>query len=175
MSTVYGIVTGWGGRVWIDSALGVGTTVHLHVPEASPADVPVERASARPGGIQPSARRSVLVVEDEDAVRRMVVRILERAGYEVTSVASGAKALEVLRARAVDVLLTDVVMPGMSGRDLVEALEAEGRKPHTIYMSGYTHEIIAERGILEEGDVLLHKPFGAQALLERIEEVLTTS
>ena len=173
LAMVYGIVTGWGGRVWVESKVGLGTTVHVHIPEAE-----TEVVAPRPGPSTTAPRaggqeRTILVVEDEDAVRDMIARILSRAGYEVLKEDSVAGALAVLREREVDVLLTDVVMPGGSGRDLVEMLEAEGRKPLTIYMSGYTHEIIAERGILQEGEILLQKPFSAEALLERIEEVLT--
>ena len=174
LATVYGIVTGWSGRVWVDSEPGRGTTVHLHIPESSADAVPRSFEPTRPLPTLAGSARTVLVVEDEDAVRGMIARILTRAGYEVLTEGSGAAALELLRSREVDVLLTDVVMPGMSGRDLVERLEAEDRKPTTIYMSGYTHEIIAERGILEEGEVLLQKPFGAEQLLERIEEVLAS-
>ena len=174
LSTVYGIATGWNGRVWIESERGVGTTIHLEVPEEE-GRATAQRPAMPRRSPAAAGNKSVLVVEDEDAVRLMIVRILTRAGYEVLAEASGEAALELLRQRDFDVLLTDVVMPGMSGRDLVEALDAEGRKPSTIYMSGYTHEIIAERGILAEGEVLLQKPFGADALLERIEAVVTGS
>ncbi len=116
-----------------------------------------------------SASGSILVVEDEDAVRRFVCDVLRMAGYDVAEAASGAEALETLsRLSSLDLLLTDVVMPGMGGRELAEHLLAERPGLRVLFMSGYAESEIAHQGALTPGTDLLEKPFGSEALLEAV-------
>ncbi|HLF99180.1 MAG TPA: response regulator, partial [Acidimicrobiia bacterium] len=112
---------------------------------------------------------TVLVVEDERGVRTAARRILERAGYRVIEATSGAEALDDHERAHADLLLTDVVMPGgVSGRDLAEVMTARDPNLRVVYMSGYTRDVIAHQGILEDGVHLVEKPFTAGALLDAI-------
>ncbi|MEA2475872.1 MAG: two-component system, cell cycle sensor histidine kinase and response regulator CckA [Actinomycetota bacterium] len=171
LATVYGIVKRVQGGIYADSELGVGTTFVVYFPmtdEQMPAPVeftPIEATNHA---------ATILVVEDEDPVRELIGRILRRDGFDVIDVDSGAKAVEICSAHEgdIDLLLTDVVMPGMSGpqlRDLVHVIRPEMR---VLFISGYTDELIARRGVLEKGESLLSKPFNSQQLLTRVRESL---
>ncbi len=172
LSTVYGIVEQSGGRVRVESAPGKGTAFHVHLPEArsaAPAPPPPAPAARAPRGAG-----SVLLVEDEDSVRLFTSRLLERGGYTVLQAGDAAAALELLHGEAagVDLLLTDVVMPRMSGRVLAERALALRPGLRVLYMSGYTDDALARHGVLEEGVHLIEKPFAPEALLARVHEVL---
>ncbi|HEX2236442.1 MAG TPA: MASE1 domain-containing protein [Actinomycetota bacterium] len=168
LATVYGIVNEAGGGVAVRSEEGAGSTFDVYLPRSEePAGgeegAPGPSASGRPrGGV-------VLVAEDERAVRELVARILTRAGFEVLPAADGAEALEVYGRSGgnVDLLLTDVIMPGLSGRDLANRLGIR-----TVFMSGYTDKVAAEHGFVPDDDVFVQKPFTAQVLLEAVEEAL---
>ena len=112
----------------------------------------------------------ILLVEDEDGVRKVVSRILTRHGYQVTSFSDGVEALEFYRSHlnGIDLLLTDVVMPKTSGKTLSDEATTLNASLKTLYMSGYTDELIAQRGVLAEGENLLQKPFKAEQLLLRV-------
>ncbi|HEX8851826.1 MAG TPA: ATP-binding protein [Gemmatimonadaceae bacterium] len=165
LSTVYGIVKQSGGYIWVYSELGKGTTFKIYLPRlASERDTPGEerRDVALPGGTE-----TILLVEDEDAVRRLARRILEGKGYTVIDARNGADALAAVErhGRKIDLLLTDVVMPGMSGRDLVQRLRARGADFAQLFMSGYTDDEVVRRGVVEEGTRFLQKPFTASGML----------
>jgi CheY-like chemotaxis protein len=173
LSTVYGTVQQSGGHVGITSTPGAGTTVSIalpHVPLPMAAD---DEAAAGHGTGTPLAK-TILVVEDKAQVRVLVRRTLAASGYQVLDVGSGQAALDLLRdgAPPVDLLLTDVVMPQMSGREL--AAEVTRRFPSTrvLYMSGYTAQVIAEDGSLEEGVALIQKPFTPEQLRDRVRQAL---
>ena len=117
---------------------------------------------------------TVLLVEDEDAVRIACRRILERAGFQVVEATDGPQALVALADRPIDLLLTDVIMPGgVTGRDLAERLQAARPGLPVLYMSGYTADVIATRGILEPGVNVVEKPFSSSDLLGKVRELLT--
>jgi PAS domain S-box-containing protein len=172
LATVYGIVTGAGGRIDVYSEPGIGTTVKAHLPAAK--TQPPARAAAPKRG--PSGKgETVLVVEDEPGVRRMAERILTKGGYAVIGTTGGSEAMAICERndRQIDLLLTDVIMPEMLGTELVE--RARGLRPdlRVIYMSGYSHEVLAPQALTENGDSsFIEKPFNARALLEAVRELL---
>jgi two-component system, cell cycle sensor histidine kinase and response regulator CckA len=170
LATVYGIVTGAGGRIEITSRLQEGTTITMHLPIADPeqpgseAAVPVPHA---PDGT------TVMIVEDEDAIRTLTRRILTRQGYEVIDAVNPEHAIELCSAgRRPDLLLTDVVMPGMSGVDLSERLREIEPGLRVLFMSGYTDNVMDRYGLDSTGDKLLQKPFDGRQLLVAVQEAL---
>jgi PAS domain S-box-containing protein len=172
LSTVFGIVKQSGGNITVESEVGRGTTFTIAFPDTSepsliePTEAPRVSASARPA--------TVLVVEDELAVRRVVVLSLRSAGYEVLEAARPDAAIELAKQYAgpIDLLLTDVVMPGMSGRRLSEVIVAERPHLQVLYVSGYTEDAIVHRGVLDPGVHFLQKPFSGSGLLEAVARVL---
>jgi signal transduction histidine kinase/ActR/RegA family two-component response regulator len=172
LATVYGIVTGAGGRVDIYSEPGMGATVKIHLP-ASTAAPPKDAAKheERPAG----SGEVVLVVEDEPDVRRMAERILSKGGYSVIATSGGDEALEVCgqAGQAIDLLLTDVIMPGMLGTELVEQVKALRPALPVIFMSGYSHEVLAPGALAGNGDSsFIEKPFSAGELLRAVHGLL---
>jgi signal transduction histidine kinase/ActR/RegA family two-component response regulator len=170
LATVHGIVTQSGGDIQITSALGKGTTFSIYLPAAEAAHQPTSKRStqASPG------RETILVVEDLEVVRSLVRKILERKGYEVITANSGKEALESVRAltRPVDLLLTDMVMPGMSGRDLCRELHVLYPELRVIYMSGHTQDAALHHEA-ETGQVdFLQKPFSVNTLVETVRQVI---
>jgi two-component system, cell cycle sensor histidine kinase and response regulator CckA len=171
LATVYGIVKQLNGYIACYSEVDHGTTFRIYFPvaadEVGSAASPPKKAGARGEG------ETVLLVEDEEPVRNLVERVLTRSGYKVIPAASAEEALNLYRTPegGADLLLTDVIMPGMSGKELSERLATGDRVP-TLYMSGYTDSIIAKHGILEEGAAFIQKPFNANDLLEKVREVL---
>jgi len=174
LATVYGIVKQAGGHVSIYSTPGLGTVVRVYLPATEDASAaPVEPAAARSAE---GRGETVVVVEDEDAIRRVTERILARAGYRVLSAARGPEALRVLEDHhPVDLLLTDIVMPGMSGSELAERAREMHPGIKVLYVSGYPQQIIASRGVLEEGVALIEKPFVKEAMLRRVRDVIDES
>ena len=172
LSTVYGIVKQSGGYIWVYSEPGKGTTFKIYLPRlAQESDAPGEerRDVALPRGTE-----TILLVEDEDAVRRLARRILEGKGYTVVDARNGADALAAAERHTgkIDLVLTDVVMPGMSGRDLVQRLRARGESFAQLFMSGYTDDEVVRRGVVEEGTRFLQKPFTASAMLVAVREAI---
>jgi signal transduction histidine kinase/ActR/RegA family two-component response regulator len=172
LSTVYGIVKQSGGYVCVRSRPGFGTTFDIYLP---PADCAPPSAMAPPtdapvaGGTE-----TILIAEDEDLVRSVAVRILTARGYSVLAASSGAEALKILARHGgpIDLLLTDVVMPQMSGKMLVERVGTSRPEMRVLYMSGYTDDLIAHHGVLEPGTSLLQKPFTPDSLERKVNEVL---
>ncbi|MEX2570681.1 MAG: PAS domain S-box protein [Gemmatimonadota bacterium] len=172
LSTVYGIIKQSGGYIWVDSELEHGTTFRIYLPRVD-AQV-AERAAEREDEGSLDGSESVLLVEDEMAVRVLVRRVLERAGYQVVEAACGPEALERAADAGIgefDLLLTDVVMPGMSGRELADQLCEQQPDLRVLYMSGYTDEAIVHHGVLDEGVAFLEKPFTPDVLLRRLRAV----
>ena len=174
LATAYGIVKQSGGHIAVESAPGHGTTFRIWLPEVEEAAESAPPVSAPTGAAAPEGSETILLVEDEDAVRGLLREVLESAGYTVLQAASGAEALRVSRAHAgtVDLLLTDVVMPGMGGREVATLLAAQRPGLRVLFASGYTAEAIARHGVLEPGTDLIHKPFTPDALLRRVRERL---
>jgi len=173
LATVYGIVREAGGAVQIYSEPGIGTTVKTYLPATGAAPSVREQPRSAP----PGARgERVLVVEDESGVRRLTERILRCAGYDVVTVASGRDALELCgdRDERFDLLLTDVIMPEMLGPELVERA-LDGRPDlRVLYMSGYSHQMIARQHAGEDV-ALVEKPFTSETLLAGVREALDGS
>jgi signal transduction histidine kinase/CheY-like chemotaxis protein len=175
LATVYGIVKQSGGYVWIYSESGHGTAVKLYFPEVSAAQA--FGASGEHKSSDPAADRgseTILVVEDEDAVRSLTCRILERQGYRVIAAHHGREAVEIASTEPgrIDLVLTDIVMPGMNGRGLVERLAGIRPTIKSLYMSGYTDDDIIRRGFIEPSKSFLQKPFTSEALLQTVRKVL---
>ncbi len=172
LSAVYGIVSQVGGHIDVASQLGLGSTFRVILPMSS---VAVDEQEGRDvEGEVPAGVGTILVVEDEDVVLRLVSRVLESTGYTVLEARSPLEAEEAFAEHGgqVDMLLTDVVMPGMSGHALYMKLHAEQPELRVLFMSGYTEETLIQHGI-EEGDVpFLHKPFKPAQLVAKIQEVL---
>ncbi len=172
LATVYGIVTGAGGRIDIYSEPGMGTTVKVHLPASAKAPRQGEaKSDERPAG----GGEVVLVVEDEPDVRRMAERILSKGGYSVIATSSGDEALKVCGKadQPIHLLLTDVIMPGMLGTELVGQVKALRPELPVIFMSGYSHEVLAPGALAENGgSSFIEKPFSASELLRAVHGLL---
>jgi CheY-like chemotaxis protein len=171
LATVYGIVQQSGGHVFVQSAPDKGTTFDVYFPCV---DAPADEHGKK--GEEPLARgtETVLLVEDEAVLRELVGEMLSSLGYAVVQAANGPDALRIAARSdaAIDLLLTDVVMPGMGGPELAATLGEARPGLHVLYMSGYTHDAMARHGVLESGVVLLQKPFEVATLARRIREAL---
>ena len=171
LATVHGIVTRSGGSVNVYSEVGRGTSFKVYFPRADAAEMVVD---APPPVARPRAgAETVLVVEDAEGLRELARRLLERQGYTVLVAANADEALRLFEQNAsIDVLLTDVVMPGASGPELTRQLVERRPALKVIYMSGYTEETIVQHGVLNPGIAFLHKPFTSETLGRKIREVL---
>jgi two-component system NtrC family sensor kinase len=171
LSSAYGIVEQAGGRLSLESEIGVGTKFRIYLPITdSAAGALEEELAATPTG----GSETILLVEDEDAVRELVSRILVKQGYDVVPYSTGADALAYCRDNLtnVDLLLTDVVMPKMSGKELSEQATTMCVGLKTLFMSGYTDALIAQRGVLATGENLIAKPFKPEKLLSSVRSLL---
>jgi CheY-like chemotaxis protein len=169
---VYGIVKQSGGNVWVYSELGKGTTFKVYLPqieeevdarEELPAQVIMKRGS-----------ETVLLVEDEDMVRKLAGELLEESGYRVLSAGGGEEAISLAtrhKAR-IDLLITDVVMPKISGKEVAEQLKTIHPETKVLFMSGYTDEAIVHHGIVDSTIAFIQKPFSEHALAHKVREVL---
>jgi signal transduction histidine kinase len=173
LATVFGIACRFGGHVTVDTTPGAGSTFHVYLPATD--EVPEVEAPTPPPPADETTGETVLVVEDEPAVRNATRRILQGAGYRVLEAADGQQALAEWSDGAVDLLLTDVVMPGgLSGRELADRLQGQRPGLRVLFMSGYTADTIATRGVLDPGIAVIHKPFTSAELLAKVREVLST-
>jgi PAS domain S-box-containing protein len=172
LSTVYGIVRESGGSIWVFSELGIGTTFKIYFPRLLERTSQAVRAkiSDRPE----AGTEAILLVEDDRSVRRLAVRVLRGAGYEVVEAGDGNEALRSFEQRAGDfqLLLTDVVMPNMSGRQLAERLSRMQPGIKILYMSGYTDNAIERHGVLDPDTAFIGKPFTGKDLSKKVREVL---
>ncbi len=173
LSTVYGIVKQSGGNIWVYSEAERGTTFKLYFPRVTAEAEEYRRAANTlevPGGTE-----TILLVEDADLVRTLARQVLETAGYRVFEAASGDAAIKIcdnINGDRIDLLLTDVVMPGMSGNDMSRILMVKQPGMPVLYMSGYTDDAIVQHGVLEAGINFLQKPFTPIALALKVREVL---
>ncbi|HET8723200.1 MAG TPA: PAS domain-containing protein [Anaeromyxobacteraceae bacterium] len=171
LAIVYGIVRQAGGHVRVRSVPADGTTVDVFLPRAEPG-APQEPAAAP--ARSPSGSGSVLLVEDDASVREAAARALRGAGYDVVAAAGAEEATAAFRAsvRAPAILVTDVIMPGSTGRELADRLRAERPGLQVLFLSGHSHELIGPHGVLEPGVAFLAKPFTASTLLAKVRAVL---
>ncbi len=172
LSTVYGIVKQSGGYIFAQSAAGSGTTFQIYLPRvADPAQhTGTDKHPQGPTG----GSETVLLVEDEESVRELVRETLKARGYAVMEAHDGVSGLRVAEEfkSKIDILITDVVMPGMSGRELAKRITAVRPGIKVLYLSGYTEDAIIHEGVLEVGTAFLQKPFTLQALARKVREVL---
>jgi two-component system, cell cycle sensor histidine kinase and response regulator CckA len=171
MATVYGIVRRAGGSVGVYSEVGKGTAIKVYFPQADPGEPVVEM----PAPLTPphAGAQTVLLVEDEESLRELSKRLLERHGYTALVAADAQEALRLFEEYPlIDVLLTDVVMPGASGPELTRQLVERRPALRVIYMSGYTEDAIVQHGVVKPGIAFLNKPFTSEALGQKIREVL---
>ena len=172
LSTVYGIIKQNHGTIRVDSTPGTGTVFHICLPRhlGETADSPEETVAEKPLG----RGGTILFVEDEPLLLEMGRRMLESMGYRVFSTSSAAEAIELTASgqAPIDLLITDVVMPEMNGRELAERIRAIRPGLRCLYMSGYTADVIADRGVIEEGLQFIEKPFSKKELAARIRDTL---
>ncbi|MCK6549159.1 response regulator [Myxococcota bacterium] len=171
LATVKGIIDELGGTIRVDSTLGEGTTFTIGLPRGGVITAAPAASDAKPRDVR---GLSVLVAEDDDAVRALTTRVLKRRGYDVLTAASGEEALELAtRHRAhLDLLLTDVVMTKMTGRELADAVRQLHPEIRVLFVSGYTDDALIRAGVLPAGNAFLPKPYSAATLTHRIEALL---
>jgi len=172
LSTVYGIVKQSGGNIWVYSEPGHGTTFKIYLPRV---DEPLEQLEkAKKTEEIPQGNETILVVEDDEAVRKLAVRVLEKQGYTALQAKLGEEALNICQQHneTIHLILVDVVMPYLSGHQLIETLKQMRQDFKVLYMSGYTDNAIVHHGILEKGVNYLQKPFTFEGLARKVREVL---
>ena len=171
LATIYGIVTQAGGNVRIYSEIQLGTTVTVLLPVTDQRPPAAERQAGKP---ERGSDELVLVVEDEPAMREVTRRILTRNGYQVIAAANGQEAIEAVTAceEPIAALVTDVIMPGMQGKEVAARISEMRPGIAVLYMSGYTQGLLSAQGILESGINLVEKPFNEAALLQKVSEIL---
>ena len=172
LATVYGAVKQAGGYIWVYSEPGRGSTFKVYLPRIDD-DTPVVEA-ALPAESVAAVTETILLVEDEEAVRRLAGLLLERAGYRVIAAGNAEEAAQIHLAHsgAISLLITDVVLPGSSGPELYQRLSIRDPRLRVVYMSGYTDDAVFRTGRLEPGVAFVQKPFRRQELLQKIREIL---
>ncbi len=179
LSTVYGIIKQSGGYIWVQSEVGKGTTFRIYLPRVAatgePA-VPQVAVAEQLRAVEPGTE-TILLVEDEANLRYLARQFLEKQGYKVIEAADGAVAMQIAVAHegVIHLLLTDVIMPGMNGRELAQRISEIRPNVKVLYMSGYTENVVGHDGTLDAGVRLLQKPFNLRDLKSKVREVLDTS
>jgi two-component system, cell cycle sensor histidine kinase and response regulator CckA len=173
LAMVYGAVQQNRGWIEVDSAPGHGTTFRIFLPVAERAKAAAATSSTDAGALR--GTETVLLVEDEAPVREVMTEQLQSLGYRVLACPSGESALTTAQAHAgaIDLLVTDLVMPGMNGRELARRLEAARPELRVVFTSGYGEEVVARHGVLEPGVRFVEKPYTLRTLAERLREALS--
>jgi PAS domain S-box-containing protein len=172
LATVYGIVRQSGGYIWVHSAPGMGTIFRIYLPRVAGH---VEPLAPRPKLVTPKGgNQTILVVDDDLQLRRFAERVLTKAGFTVLEAETGEEAQKVASCHRgpIHLLLTDVVLPGSSGREIAQRICGNRGETQLLYMSGYAGDTIVQRGVLEAGICFLQKPFSPELLLEKVKEML---
>jgi len=178
LATVFGIVKHSGGHIHVSSEVGQGTIFSVYLPRCETGDPGKVRRELqrdlRSLELERSGIETVLVVEDEDAVRDQAVLVLSSYGYSVLDAADAQAAIETSRnyPGPIDLLLTDVIMPGLNGRELADQLQAERPETRVLYISGYAGDAIESHGVQAQGLAFLAKPFTLEDLLRKVRSVL---
>jgi nitrogen-specific signal transduction histidine kinase/CheY-like chemotaxis protein len=175
LSTVYGIVKQGGGHIWTYSEPGQGTTFKIYLPAVQEAGGAPQQADL-PSRMGTRGTETILVLEDEASVRKLVQAMLGQQGYTILEASNPVEALRQCREHpgSIHLLVTDVVMPGMGGRQVAELAVQYRPTLKVLYMSGYTGEAIAQHGALYPGVMFLQKPFSSESLLQKVREVLSS-
>jgi CheY-like chemotaxis protein len=172
LATVYGVVKQSEGYIWVYSEPGNGTTFKIYFPRV---DEPVEVAEiGRPKAAQLRGSETILIAEDAEPLRKLTCSFFESNGYKVLAAGSGAEAIKMAAEypEPIHLLLTDVVMPRMSGPELANRLTAARPEMRVVYMSGYTDDAIVHYGVLEPGTFFIEKPFSRDVLLGKVRDAL---
>jgi DNA-binding NtrC family response regulator len=169
---VYGIVKQSEGYIWVESETGQGARFRIALPFVEAETTPARPPAERPG--TPGGQETVLLVEDEDALRELYRQLLMRYGYRVLHARTGPEALSVADAHPgpVHLLLTDVVMPMMSGREVADILQGRRPEMRVLYMSGYTSDDMLRHGVSEAAVAFIQKPMTPAALARKVRDVL---
>ncbi len=172
LSTVYGIVKQSGGNIWLYSEPGQGTVFKVYLPAAT--DVEVQATAATDRVELPRGTETILIVEDEPQIRHLAFDCLAYCGYDVLSASNGLEALQLIERlqRPIDLILTDIVMPKLGGRELSERMNALQPSAKVLFMSGYTNDSVVNHGILDGATWFIQKPFTLESLGRRVREVL---
>ena len=173
LSMVYGIVKQSGGNIWVYSEVGKGTTFKIYFPVAEAAVIAPEREESTTLSAE-TANETLLLVEDEEMVRNLTTNILTEKGYRVLAASNGDAAVEIANTHpgVINMLITDVVMPRMNGKQIAEMVTRKHPDIPVLYMSGYTDEAIVHHGVLDQGTNFIEKPFTSQALTTKVRSVL---
>ena len=172
LATVYGVVKQSGGYIWVESEPGKGASFQIFLPRV---EEPATEVTARTPVVKTTrGSETILLVEDSEPLRKLTQSFLESHGFRVLVAQNGEEALQVETRHSgkIDLLLTDVVMPGINGRVLAERLLPRQPAMRVLYISGYTDNFVARHGVLEQGMILLHKPFTEEVLIKKMREVL---
>lgn len=172
LSTCWGIAKKAGGQILVESEPGKGTTIQVYLPGVD-AEVTIEQQEFGP--LTTSGEERIVVAEDDESVRSLIVRTLKSAGYRVLEACDGEEAAEYCEVSppgSIDLLLTDVVMPRLNGPDLAERVARTHPNVKVLYVSGYTDDMIVDHGVVEKGIVLLQKPFSPEILAQKVRDVL---
>jgi two-component system cell cycle sensor histidine kinase/response regulator CckA len=171
LSTVYGIVKQSGGWITVQSEVGAGTSLRIYFPRIDACPLPEQKGTSAPTD---KGSETILLVEDQKAVRSFTKAALSEYGYHVIEAADGEEAIAVARhySGQIHLLLTDVVLPGMNGKTVSERLKVLRRDLKVLFVSGYTSDVIGQRGVLDRGLAFLHKPFSSDELAAKVREVL---
>jgi two-component system cell cycle sensor histidine kinase/response regulator CckA len=172
LSTVYGIIKQTGGYIWVYSEPRKGTTFKIYLPRVADKIEDTVIRKSQPETLK--GKETILLVEDDDGVREVSEMILTQFGYSVLTASDGETALRIIKDNGskIKLMITDLVMPGMSGKELTDKLTESGNGLKVLYLSGYSDEAILDHGILNEGVDFLPKPFGTQELLQKVREIL---
>jgi len=173
LSTVYGIVKQSGGYIWVYSEVGHGTTFKIYLPQTTETDEPATVAESFAASTVRGSE-TILLVEDDGQVRELTRSVLAACGYAVLIPTDARAALAMAEEHAVNIrlLLTDVIMPGINGRELARHLVERNPAIKVLYMSGYTENTVGQHGVLEPGTYFLQKPFTPSALGNKVREIL---
>jgi CheY-like chemotaxis protein len=173
LSTVYGIVRQHGGQIWVRSQIGRGTTFEIDLPRV---EGPIEQRGTKDEAASYEGTETLMLVEDESLVREVTRRALTRFGYTVHAAGSFDEALALLESHdSIDLLITDVVMPGISGPELAQRLTSVGLNVPVLFLSGYSEEAVEAHGRFLPGSSFLPKPFTPKELARKVREILSPS
>ncbi|HVQ38608.1 MAG TPA: response regulator, partial [Pyrinomonadaceae bacterium] len=172
LATVYGIVKQSEGHIWLYSEVGKGTCFKIYLPRIG--EILTDQVNTGGLSLAPKGTETLLLVEDEDQVRQIVRAMLEQQGYQVLAAANGEEALKLaaVHGSSIQLLVTDLVMPQMSGRELAEQLTSLRPQLKVLYMSGYTDDAIVRHGLLDASLSFMQKPFDAATAARKVREVL---
>jgi CheY-like chemotaxis protein len=172
LATVYGIVKQSGGQIWVHSEMGGGTAFKIYLPRVT--EEVEEEETKHPSDGLLRGTETILLVEDEEMVRMLARRILEECGYSVLEAGNGAEALALCDKHEghIDMLMTDVVMPHMGGRELAERMAQMYPEMRILFTSGYTDDAVVRHGVIETGMNFIQKPFTPDGLAQKVREVL---